>query len=125
MQKVKCPYCGKDAEYIDSKDYYSNGVSYGMMYICWGCDARVGVHRNTDKPKGTLAKRELLKLRIECHRLFDPLWKSKKMTRSEAYKYLEENTSVKHIGETTIEEANRVIKFLSISSLDNLEGKDG
>ena len=38
--KVYCPYCGKEAELIDSSVIY--GRSYGMAYICFGCDAYVG-----------------------------------------------------------------------------------
>ena len=30
MRKVYCDYCGRQAEYVDSKVVY--GKSYGMMY---------------------------------------------------------------------------------------------
>src|SRR3990172_3378996 len=94
-----CPYCNEEALLIDSKDYYSNGVSYGMMYFCRPCNAYVGCHKNSKehKPLGILANRELRELRKEAHKLFDPLWQSKKMARKKAYKILYENTGVKHI----------------------------
>ena len=47
MRNVYCPYCGQQAEYVDSKVIY--GRSYGMAYLCRNCDAYVGVHRGTDE----------------------------------------------------------------------------
>ena len=57
MRKVYCDYCGRQAEYVDSKVVY--GKSYGMMYLCRNCMAYVGVHKGTDKPLGRLANAEL------------------------------------------------------------------
>ena len=54
MRKVYCDYCGRQAEYVDSKIVY--GKSYGMMYLCRNCMAYVGVHKGTDKPLGRLGK---------------------------------------------------------------------
>lgn len=85
---VKCPYCGQAAKLIDSKDYYSSGKSYGLMYICRPCDATVGVHPGTNKPKGTLANKELRGLRMQCHKAFDGMKKARGMRRGTAYKYL-------------------------------------
>lgn len=85
---VTCPYCGREAEFIDSKDYYSNGISYGMIYICRKCDATCGTHRKTGKPFGSLANKKLRELRKQCHAIIDPWWKSGKMTRNEAYRKL-------------------------------------
>ena len=64
------------------------GTSY-KCYYCEPCNAYVGCHKNSRKPLGTLANKELRELRIRTHEIFDPLWKSGKMTRSEAYKMLE------------------------------------
>ena len=89
MPNVICPYCGKKAEYIDSSRYYLNGVSYGMIYICRHCDATVGVHKGTNTPLGTLANKDLRKLRKECHDLFDTLWRGKaRRSRQKAYAYM-------------------------------------
>lgn len=54
MQKVICPYCGRVAKYVDSSVIYY-GHSYGMAYLCRPCNAYVGVHHGTDRPKGSLA----------------------------------------------------------------------
>lgn len=58
MQKVVCPYCGRVAKYVDSSVIYY-GHSYGMAYLCRPCNAYVGVHSGTDRPKGSLANAEL------------------------------------------------------------------
>jgi len=90
MKLVFCPYCGKRADYINSKDYY-NGRGFGMMYICRPCDATVGCHRNSNgTPLGSLASKELRALRKQCHSLFDLLWKgrNRRMDRAGAYRKL-------------------------------------
>lgn len=112
---MKCPYCNKEAEYIDSKYYYSNGKSYGMMYLCRPCDAYVGTHKNSGKPLGTMANKELRELRKKCHLLFDPLWKSGMMTRKQAYKYLEDNTGVKHIAWADEDDCNVILNKTRLS----------
>ena len=76
--KVYCPYCGKEAELIDSSVIY--GRSYGMAYICFDCDAYVGTHKGTEKPLGRLANAELRKWKMRAHDAFDPIWKSRKMS---------------------------------------------
>lgn len=43
MREVYCDYCGKRAEFVDSKVVH--GRSYGMIYLCRHCMAYVGVHK--------------------------------------------------------------------------------
>jgi hypothetical protein len=86
MKKVICPYCGRAAEFIDSKEIY--GRSYGMVYLCQPCDAYVGVHKGTDRPLGRPADKALRKQRNIAHAAFDTLWKSGKFGRKEAYAWL-------------------------------------
>ena len=74
------------AIYCDTKIIY--GISYGMCYYCKPCNAYVGVHKGTNKPKGTLANEKLRKLRKQCHDKFDPYWKNGKIKRASAYKRL-------------------------------------
>ena len=109
-----CPYCGKEAEWVENKEVYGRnyGKSY-MMWLCRECDAFVGCHNNTKHPKGSLAKRELRELRKECHRLLDPQWKEVGRSRAETYAWLVKNTGVQHIGEADIDECKSVIEFLT------------
>ena len=119
---MNCPYCNKKAEYIDSKHYYSNSKSYGMMYLCRPCDAYVGTHKNSGKPLGTMANKELRELRKKCHAMFDPIWKSG-MTRKEAYKLLEENTGVKHIAWTTVNECKSILAWIQETTNAKFNGQ--
>jgi hypothetical protein len=87
---VVCPYCGNTAQYVDSSILF--GKSFGMIYLCRPCDAYVGVHKNTNVPLGTLAKKELRQLRQRVHETFDDLWKHKRNRqayRMYAYKAME------------------------------------
>ena len=111
---MKCPYCNKSAKWTSNDVVY--GRKYGksfMCYWCKDCDAYVGCHNNTQKPLGIMANKELRELRIECHNLFDILWRNGEMTRKQAYSYLKEKTGIKHIGGTNKEECFKVIKNLS------------
>jgi hypothetical protein len=84
-----CPYCGAVAILQDSVVIY--GRSFGNVYVCSnypGCDAYCGVHRDTNKPLGTLANRALRTARKAAHAAFDPVWKLGRMRRSDAYAWL-------------------------------------
>lgn len=81
-----CPYCGNKPEFVDSAAIY--GRSYGMIYLCRPCDAYVGVHNGSNKPKGRLANAELRDMKKQAHADFDRLWKEFGMTRKEAYAWL-------------------------------------
>lgn len=95
MSKVICPYCGSCAELKDSIEIY--GKSFGLVYVCVNyptCDSFVGVHKNTFKPKGSLANRELRLLRRRCHTLFDDIWKDGRVSRKETYRWLSDQLGI-------------------------------
>ena len=98
--QLNCPYCSNKASLRDSACIY--GESYGMIFICFPCDAYVGCHPS-GLPKGSLANRNLRNLRKQCHLKFDGLWRSGDMSRSEAYKWLQKSIKLSakeaHIGE--------------------------
>lgn len=84
---VICPYCNKEATFMSSKDFY--GTDYGTnLYVCKPCDARVGAHKNTSEPLGTMANAMLRQVRMDAHKLVDPIWKNpfNSNTRSVVYK---------------------------------------
>jgi hypothetical protein len=64
---------------------YGREYGNGKCYKCTKCDAYVGVHTGTKVPLGRLADRELRELKKECHALFDPVWRGRKLTRKIAY----------------------------------------
>lgn len=117
MRKVYCDYCGRRAEYVDSKVIY--GKSYGMVYLCrckpqW---AYVGVHKGTDIPLGRLADAQLRRWKKEAHAAFDPLWKYGrfKNRRNAAYAWLAEQMGLPvektHIGMFDVGHCKAVIQI--------------
>ena len=116
MKKVTCPYCGSEAELVDSKIIY--GRSYGMIYLCSNypaCEALVGAHKQSLKPLGRLANAELRSLRKKAHRFFDPLWKSGRMPREKAYAWLGKQMGIPkkltHIAYFDEEQCRKVISI--------------
>lgn len=128
MKDVICPYCGKRAEFVDSKVIY--GTSYGMIYLCRPCNAYVGCHDFApgDVPKGRLANAELRRWKIAAHDAFDPLWKSGpfKHRRNAAYAWLAEQMGLPkeetHIGMFDVAQCKQVIQICRERS--NQHGKD-
>ena len=128
LQGKICPYCLEQTEYGDSSIFYG-GRSYGMVYYCLDCDARVGVHQGTDKALGRLANAELRKAKKEAHRYFDALWKAqakqtppnyspqkwRRKCRSNAYKWLSEQLQVPvqfcHIGMFDVEYCYKIVEL--------------
>ncbi len=120
MENLICPYCGGATKLVDSSIIY--GKSYGMAYMCVNfpsCDAYVGAHKGSHKPKGRLANARLRKLRIQAHAAFDPLWQSGQYTRVDAYRWLSEQLKIPfketHIGNFDEEMCEKVIKVTSQS----------
>jgi hypothetical protein len=58
------------------------------FWKCRPCGAWVGCHPGTTKALGTLAKEGLRQLRGEAHEVFDSLWKSRLVSRTDAYAWL-------------------------------------
>ena len=111
--KVKCQYCGNAAQLVDSRAVYKK--SYGNIWICYPCDAYVGCHKGTYKPKGSLANIELRKARIRAHDAFDYYWKTGNISRKRAYLWLADRLGIKfndcHIGMFDIETCDRVVEI--------------
>ena len=90
-----------DASYV-----YKDNALDKYLYVCSGypeCDAYVGVHAGSLRPKGSLANGDLRHKRIETHRLFDAIWKNGIFSRKEAYRWMQDtfslNSSQAHIGQ--------------------------
>jgi ssDNA-binding Zn-finger/Zn-ribbon topoisomerase 1 len=109
MKPIICPECG--AEMV------LRGSRFGLFYGCErypDCKAAHGAHAN-GKPLGVPANEETKKARIAAHNAFDQLWKSGKMKRKDAYKWLSKALEMKiekcHIGAFDAETCERVIKL--------------
>ena len=120
-----CPYCNKSSELVDSKEIY--GTSYGMIYLCRPCDAYVGVHKGTTDALGRLANKELREAKKEAHKYFDLIWKTKQMTRTEAYQWLSNSLNTPkdytHIGMFNVKSCQDVV-FYSKQLLNDLRRLD-
>lgn len=122
MRQPVCPYCQNPAEYMaSSSSLYANGKDYGPVWICHGCKAWVGCHKAeygiSAIPLGRLANAELRKAKIAAHTAFDRLWKSGKMSRGHAYRWLAErlgiSSKVCHIGMFDVAMCRRVVEIVS------------
>lgn len=112
--EVNCPYCKEGAEFITSKEFYGRDYKTNI-YICRDCDARVGTHRNSKRPLGTMANAELRELRRVCHSLIDPFWQYGKYSRKTVYirmaKAMGLTSAEAHIGMFNEEQCRELIGY--------------
>lgn len=105
---MTCPYCGSVAAKVLSP--------WGWKYECAPCDARVGCHRGTDKPLGSLANGELRQARIAAHTAFDREWRDLHIPRSRAYGWLAKRLDLPrtacHIGMFTVAQCKHVVEIM-------------
>lgn len=110
-----CPFCEKEAVFMSTLEFF--GKDYGTnLYVCRPCDARVSTHGNTSKPMGTMANPELREWRKVAHAHFDILWKNGHLSRTGAYRWLQEKMGMTkeqaHIGNFTVSECQRVVEHV-------------
>ena len=124
INKVICPYCGKEAKWCENKEIY--GKNYGLSYMCYfckDCNSYVGCHNNTREPLGTMANKELRRWRMTAHAVIDPLWKKgskkDKYIRRLVYFELKRFFGKKiHIGESDIQTCKKIINYFNNKSND-------
>lgn len=118
--KVICPYCHRPAELVDGKAIYPSrpDLYQKKFWLCTLCDAYVGTHRGSKahNPLGRLANAELRRAKQDVHRVFDPLWKTKQMTRNEAYRWLAEELGIDrkecHIGMFDVDRCRQAFEIV-------------
>lgn len=121
MSGNMCPYCGCPTKYVDSIRVYKVR-SYGMVYVCFNCDAWVGTHKSSTRALGRLANAELRLWKRMAHDAFDPIWKAqeaagtpKYIARTEIYKWLSGAMGIDprytHIGMFGVEQCRAVIEL--------------
>ena len=113
-REVICDYCGQLAMLVTGRFIYPHrpDLYKKKMWFCKLCNAYVGC-RSDESPLGRLANAELRQIRMETHALFDSVWKSGRMTRSEAYRRLAKKLNIPkekcHIGMFDVKDCQRVI----------------
>ena len=112
--KVRCDYCGRLAERATGDVLYPNRLDLArrVFYRCARANAWVGTHARSGKPLGRLADHALRRWKQKAHTAFDPMWKSGRMRRPEAYAWLARQLGLRevHIGELDIEGCRRVVE---------------
>lgn len=86
---TECRYCGSPVVFCENKEIY--GRNYGRWpyaYRCTKCDARVGVHPNTNVPLGTLADGRTRRARMVSKELFYELCELRGFSRGQGYHML-------------------------------------
>lgn len=112
---VSCPYCGERAKLVTGKDLYPHrpDLYAKPFYACLPCDAYVGCHEGTTNPLGRLANFELRKAKMAAHAVFDPIWRSGTMRRTQAYQWLAGELGIDpkdcHIGMFDVDACRRVV----------------
>lgn len=128
MIRVVCPYCDRPARLVTGSVIYPHRLDLIDLkfWQCEPCDAYVGCHRagngqgDGTKPMGRLANAELRRWRNAAHTAFDPLWRSRRMRRREAYGWLAKRLGVSvdncHIGEFDVDGCKAVIAAMKEQS---------
>lgn len=130
---IGCPYCSKTAELVNGSAIYpgcESKVAWKSFWACLPCGAWVGCHDNNtihgpNTPLGTLANAELRAARRMAHAAFDTIWKTRRMNRTNAYRWLSKRLWIKldrcHIAMFDLKTCRRVVE-LCRREYPNLKG---
>lgn len=78
----KCNLCGGKVEYVPNSKIYGKPYGSGWCYLCTKCKAYVGTHKPRPREAmGILANGIMRQLKMECHEIFDKLWKTQNERR--------------------------------------------
>lgn len=120
--KIYCTGCKVhvDARLTDGQERYPHRSDlYDIpFWRCDGCGNYVGCHhktKNRTAPLGCIATPEILDARKKIHALLDPLWKSNKIKRGQAYAYVGHRLGKPyHNGEIrTMDEAREIYRIVA------------
>ena len=120
--RVVCDYCGAQAKLVTGREMYPYrpDLFKKRLYECKPCDAYVGTHENSGKPLGRLANKKLRGLKMQVHAKFDPIWKSGKMTRKKAYRWLSDGLCIKqsecHVGMFDEDTCEKALAFIQVTT---------
>ncbi|HEY1956752.1 MAG TPA: zinc-finger-containing protein [Polyangiaceae bacterium] len=87
------------------------------FWRCARCTAVTGCHPGTTRPLGVPALPQTRTARGRAHAAFDPLWKSGRMTRGEAYAWISKEMGIDplHIGELSERQCEDLIAIVVAS----------
>jgi len=107
---LPCPECG--APLIRKEGQH--GIFYGCSRFRWtGCTGSHSAHQGSGKPMGVPAKQEVKTARMRAHRAFDELWTTGRMSRKQAYTWLQKVMQMTkreaHVARMDLAQCERVI----------------
>lgn len=131
--KIYCTGCEEEvnARLTDGKERYPHRPDlYDLPF--WKCDTcknYVGCHHKTitpTKPLGVIATADILNARKKIHALLDPLWRSGRIKRGQAYVYVSNRLGYDyHNGEIrSLEEAREIYKLVAQLHNELLKGNN-
>jgi hypothetical protein len=115
---VACSHCLTGTVLVTGEKIYPHreDLYHKKFWLCEKCGAYVGCHGDSEVPLGTPANANLRYWRRKAHENFDPIWRSKKMTRTGAYSWLASRLGISadrcHIGMFTEEQCQEVIRHV-------------
>ena len=111
-----CNLCGGSVEYVSNAKIYGKPYGSGYCYHCRQCGAYVGTHQPRPREAlGILANAEMREKKIQCHNLFDSMWRNGKQRRS-CYRRLAEALNIPvadcHFGYFDLKQLDRALEIL-------------
>lgn len=121
MTRIYCCGCQKEikAKLIYGKDIYPHRKDLAKLpfWKCPACWNFVGCHHKTNnpiKPLGVIPTKEVKEIRKRIHAVLDPMWKDKKIKRTELYKKLSDDLGWNYhtANIRSVEEGEKVLNLL-------------
>lgn len=89
-----CNLCGGNVVYVSNEEIYGQRYGSGYAYMCLSCGAYTGTHRHRPMDAlGLLANKEMRRLKVKCHELFDKQWTTYD-ERCKMYKWLAKQLAI-------------------------------
>lgn len=124
--KIECPYCGGEAELVDSKEIYHK--SYGNTWICKPCDAYVGCLKGSKKPLGRLANKELRHWRVRAYDMIKSKKTVDQCTINQVYRWLARKMQLPieecRVVNFTVEQCRDAVKICAASYIGTTKSID-
>lgn len=112
-----CPYCHNPSALVTGAEIYPHrpDLHHKRFFECSPCNAYVGCHRD-GTPLGRLANPELRAAKQAAHAAFDPLWKTGKKSRADAYTWLSLQMGIPpedcHVGMFDVKTCKKVVEIM-------------
>ena len=115
--KATCIECGGQGQLVGGERIYPHRPDlYAKQFYLCQCGAYCGCHPGSIVPLGNPCGPETRRARSAAHDAFDPLWRSKAMSRPAAYAWLAEATGIRrdlcHIGMMNAEQARSAVRVV-------------